>query len=222
MLDPLAHFAKQGVQVRLLHIKQHANGKTGRIAIEQIEEAIREETVLISIMAANNEIGVLQPAAEIGAVCKERGILFHSDATQLVGKLPVDVESLGLDLMSFTAHKMHGPKGVGALYVRGRSPARGPAVRLCPQVLGGGQMEGRRSGTLNVPGIVGLAKALALCVNEMPGEISRLACLRDALANRLFAEIPEALLVGPSLDTIDSHGLPVRLPGNFERPFPWF
>ncbi len=184
--------------------------RAGLISIEQLAAAIREDTILVSIMLANNEIGAIQPLAEIGQLCKQRGVLLHSDATQAVGKIPVDVEALGLDLMSFTAHKMHGPKGVGALYVR----SRGPRVRLEPQIDGGGQEGGLRSGTANVPGIVGFARALELCLEELPAEAIRLSGLRD----RLFAGLREGLshvtLNGPALDV---PGL--RLPGNLNVSF---
>ena len=145
-------------------------------------------------MLANNEIGIIQPLAEIAAICKSRGVLLHCDATQAVGKMPIDVEKLGVDLMSFTAHKIYGPKGVGALYVRSRNPI----VRLEPQISGGGQQEGRRSGTLNVPGIVGFATALELCLAELPPEMARLATLRNQLAAGILAQLDEVQICGPA------------------------
>jgi cysteine desulfurase len=166
-------------------------------------------------MLANNEIGVIQPLAEIAKMCHERGVLLHCDATQAVGKIPVDVCALGVDLMSFTAHKIYGPKGIGALYVRRRDPI----VRLEPQIVGGGQQEGRRSGTLNVPGIAGFAAALQLCVDDMPNETMRLTGLRDRLAQRLFRELDGLQLCGPALDARDNAGLPLRLPGNLNLSF---
>jgi cysteine desulfurase len=173
---------------------------------------IRDDTCLVSVMLANNEIGVIQPIAEIGALCRERGVPLHCDATQAVGKMPVDVEALHVDLMSFTAHKIYGPKGVGALYVRRRAPA----VRIDPQIHGGGQESGLRSGTLNTPGIVGLAAALHLCLKEMESESKRLAALRDKLYAGLQDAIPGVGLCGPALD---SPGL--RLPGNLNCSFPF-
>jgi cysteine desulfurase len=166
-------------------------------------------------MLANNEIGVIQPLADIATVCKSRGVLLHCDATQAVGKIPVDVATLGVDLMSFTAHKIFGPKGIGALFVRRRDPI----VRLEPQIVGGGQQEGRRSGTLNVPGIVGFAAALRLCIDEMPREQERLSMLRDVLARNLTDELGDVALCGPSLSLRCADGRPMRLPGNLNLSF---
>jgi cysteine desulfurase len=159
-------------------------------------------------MLANNEIGVIQPLAEIAEICHRRGVLLHCDATQAVGKMPVDVRELGVDLMSFTAHKIYGPKGVGALFVRQRDRI----VRLEPQITGGGQQEGRRGGTLNTAGIVGFAKALELCAAEMADESRRLAALRDRLWHGLRERLGEIQLGGPMLDEADTGIL--RLPGN--------
>ncbi|MEM6330472.1 MAG: aminotransferase class V-fold PLP-dependent enzyme, partial [Planctomycetota bacterium] len=169
---------------------------------------------LASVMMANNEIGVVQPLAEIAAECRRRGVLLHTDATQAVGKLPVDVRSLGVDLMSFTAHKLYGPKGVGALYVRSRDPV----VRLDPLVTGGGQEAGRRAGTLNVPGIVGFAAAVELCGAEMSSEAARLSEMRDALAAGLLRGVPGVEICGPSLGG-DGPDAPIRLPGNLMVTF---
>jgi cysteine desulfurase len=166
-------------------------------------------------MLANNEIGVIQPLAEIAAICRERGALVHCDATQAVGKVPVDVAALGVDLMSFSAHKIYGPKGIGALYVRRRDPI----VRLEPQILGGGQQEGRRSGTLNTPGIVGFAEALRLCIEELPDEMARLAALRNQLAAALFAQLDDLRLCGPALELMYDERMPLRLPGNLNLSF---
>jgi cysteine desulfurase len=161
-------------------------------------------------MLANNEIGAIQPLAEIGQLCKQRGVLLHTDATQAVGKIPIDVEALGVDLMSFTAHKIYGPKGIGALYVH----SRGPRVRLESQIDGGGQEGGLRSGTANVPGIVGFARALELCLAEFPAESARLAGLRDRLFAGLSKGLSDVSLNGPALD------LPgLRLPGNLNVSF---
>lgn len=153
----------------------------GMITLAQVKEAITPETILISIMFGNNEIGVLQPIREIATLAKEHGILFHTDATQAVGKIPVDVLADNIDLMSFTAHKMYGPKGVGALYVRRKNPR----VKVSAQMEGGGHERGMRSGTLNVPGIVGFGKACEICMNEMEQEAIRLSALRDRLEKEL-------------------------------------
>jgi len=164
----------------------------------------------VSVMLANNEIGVLQPVAEIGRLCKQHGVLLHTDATQAVGKIPVDVEQLQVDLLSFSAHKLYGPKGVGALYVRRRDPA----VRLEAQIDGGRQERGLRSGTLNVPGIVGLARALELCRDELPAEAERLRGLRDRLFAGLSSRIRGVRLNGPPLERTE-----LRLPGNLNCRF---
>jgi cysteine desulfurase len=196
VLDPLEYLARRGCEVTLLPVEPANSPRAGLITVGQITDAIRENTVLVSVMLANNEIGAIQPIAEIGAICRQRGVLFHSDATQAVGKLPVDVAQLHVDLMSFSAHKIYGPKGIGALYVRRSTPV----VKLEPQIFGGGQENGFRSGTANVPGIVGFAKALELCISELPQEQTRLRELR----HRLFTGISDALsdiaLNGPALD----------------------
>ncbi len=194
VLDPLAKLAKRGFEVTLLPVRPNGSSDAGRIDVDQLAAAIRNDTVLVSVMLANNEIGVLQPLAEIGRLCKEQGVLLHSDATQAVGKLPVDVEQLQVDLMSFSAHKMYGPKGVGVLYVR----RRGPQVRLESQIDGGRQETGLRSGTANVPGVVGLATSLELCVAEMLEEAARLGQLRDRLYEGLCERIEGLTLNGPS------------------------
>jgi cysteine desulfurase len=215
VLDPLARLARRGYQVTLLDVEQHGGPRAGRLDPPKIASALRDDTCLVSVMLANNEIGVIQPLAEIAAACRQRGVLLHCDATQAVGKFPVDVGALGVDLMSFTAHKIYGPKGIGALYVRRRDPI----VRLEPQIVGGGQQEGRRSGTLNVPGIVGFAEALRLCVDDMPKESMRLTALRDRLAQRLFEDLDRLQLCGPALDAQDDSGMPLRLAGNLNVSF---
>jgi cysteine desulfurase len=149
----------------------------GRIRLDALASAIRDDTILVSIMFANNEIGTIQPIADIGRLCKSRGVLFHTDATQAFGKVPIDVQAMGIDLLSCSGHKVYGPKGVGALYAR----RRGPRVRCRPLFHGGGHERGFRSGTLNVPGIVGLGRAAALARAEMPGETERIRTLRDRL-----------------------------------------
>jgi cysteine desulfurase len=210
VLDPLAKLAQRGFEITLLPVTAAPDPRAGLIRVEQLAAAVRDDTILVSIMLANNEIGAIQPLAEIGQLCKQRGVLLHSDATQAVGKIPVDVEALGVDLMSFTAHKIYGPKGIGALYVR----SRGPRVRLEPQIDGGGQEGGLRSGTANVPGIVGYARALELCLAELPAEAERLSGLRDRLFAGLRTGLADIALNGPALD------LPgLRLPGNLNVSF---
>lgn len=210
VLDPLARLAARGCQVTLLPVVQAPDPQAGRILAEQVAEAIRDDTFLVSVMLANNEIGVIQPLEEIGRICKQRGVLLHTDATQAVGKIPVDVERLQVDLMSFSGHKIYGPKGIGALYVRRRAPT----VRLEPLLYGGGHEAGLRSGTLNVPGVVSLARALELCVEEMPAESERLRALRDRLCQGLIETLPGVALNGPALSQAE-----LRLPGNLNLSF---
>ncbi len=157
--------------------------KDGLIDLDELERAMDDKTVLVTIMAANNEIGVLQPFAEIGKLCRQHGIIFHTDATQAIGKVPVDVNKQNIDLMSISAHKMYGPKGVGALYVRRKNPR----VQISAIIDGGGHERGMRSGTLNVPGIVGLGKACAIASEEMSREAVQLAGLRDRLRDRIMS-----------------------------------
>lgn len=210
VLDPLAKLARGGFEVTVLPVKPQGAADAGTIDLDQFAQAVRDDTVLVSVMLANNEIGVLQPLAEIGRICKERGVLLHTDATQAVGKIPVDVELLQVDLMSFTAHKIYGPKGIGALYVRRHDPH----VRLESQIDGGRQEAGRRSGTLNVPGIVGFAAALQLCVAEMPAESERLRQLRDRLFAGLCDRVASVALNGPALERTE-----LRLSGNLNCSF---
>lgn len=216
VLDPLEKLRQRGRSVTLLGVEPDGSPRAGLLDPQRVAEALTDRTGLVSVMLANNEIGVVQPLAEIAAVCRARGVLLHCDATQAVGKMPVSVRDLGIDLLSFTAHKVYGPKGVGALFVR-----RGdPIVRLEGQITGGGQERGRRSGTLNVPGIVGFGKAVALCNAELPREAERLRGLRDALFGRLSAEVPGLRLVGPALDAADVNGAPLRLPHNLNVALP--
>jgi cysteine desulfurase len=215
VLDPLARLAGRGYEVTLLDVESHTSRRAGWLNPQKVADAIRDDTCLVSVMLANNEIGIIQPLAEIAGICRQRGVLLHCDATQGVGKIPVNVGALGVDLMSFTAHKIYGPKGIGALYVK-RSD---PIVRLDPQIAGGGQQDGRRSGTLNVPGIVGFAKALALCLEELPAEVNRLTMLRDELAAALFGQLDGVRLCGPALDDQYEDGTPLRLPGNLNLSF---
>ena len=185
VLDTGKRLAKHGCEVTYLSV-----GSGGLIDPEEVRAAITDRTILISVMWANNEIGVVQPIDEIGRIAREYGVLFHSDATQAVGKLPVNVQENNIDLLSLSGHKMYGPKGIGALYVRRKNPR----VELAAQMDGGGHERGLRSGTLNVPGIVGLGAACAICQTEMPGESERLARLRDRLRGRLEAELDEEAL----------------------------
>jgi cysteine desulfurase len=215
VLDPLARLTRRGYGVTLLDVEQHGSPRAGRLNPQRVADTIRDDTCLVSVMLANNEIGVIQPLADIAAICKQREVLLHCDATQAIGKIPVDVAALGVDLMSFSAHKIYGPKGIGALYVRRRDPI----VRLDAQITGGGQQEGRRSGTLNVPGIAGFATALQLCIEEMPTESKRLAGLRDRLAAALFDQLDDLRLCGPSLNEHAADGTPLRLPNNLNVSF---
>ncbi len=177
ILDTCKHIEKLGAEITYLK-----TAGDGMITVDQVAAAIRPDTVLVSVMYANNEIGVIQPVKEIAAICKSKGILFHTDATQAVGKIPVDVIADGIDLMSFSGHKMYGPKGVGVLYVRRKNPR----VKVTAQMDGGGHERGMRSGTLNVPGIVGLGKACELCRLEMSDDTARISVMRDRLEKELL------------------------------------
>jgi len=187
VIDTCKHLEKDGYRVTYLPVQ-----KDGLINLDELRQAITDKTILISIMAANNEIGVIQPLAEIGAIAKEKGVLFHTDAVQAVGKVPFNVNELKVDLASITAHKMYGPKGVGALYVRRRNPR----VLLSPIIDGGGHERGMRSGTLNVPGIVGFGKSAELCRLEMAADTVRLQALRDRLNDRLHKNLDEIYING--------------------------
>jgi cysteine desulfurase len=203
ILDPLKRLQQEGFRVCLLPVD-----RDGLISPEQVREALTPRTILVTVMAANNEIGVLHPLRGIGRLCKEQGVLFHTDATQAVGKIPLDVEELGVDLLSLSGHKFYGPKGVGVLYVRRRQPY----VRLQPLLDGGGHQHGLRSGTLPTPLIVGLGKACQLAQAEMAKEAERLTRLRDRLFRGLQARIPDLRLNGHATQ---------RLPGNLNVSFPF-
>jgi cysteine desulfurase len=199
VLDPVRHLERLG-GARLTVLPPRGDGL---IDLDQLRGAILPETVLVSVMYANNEIGVIQPVREIGAICREMGVLFHSDAAQAFGKVPIQVTAENIDFLSLTAHKIYGPKGAGALYIR-----RG--LRLAPQMDGGGHESGLRSGTLNVPGIVGLGEACAICAQEMAAEAIRIRGLRDRLQARIEARLDGVTVNGSMAD---------RLPGNLNLSF---
>lgn len=201
VLDTCKRLEKYGYQVTYLPVE-----KDGRINLDDLRRAITDKTILISIMYANNEIGVIQPIAEIGKIAKEKGVFFHVDGVQAAGKIPVDVNKDNIDLLSISAHKMYGPKGVGALYVRRRNPR----VQLSAIIDGGGHERGMRSGTLNVPGIVGFGMACEIAQKEMPEESVRLRGLRDRLKDKLFAKLDE-LFINGSME----HRLPHNLNVSF-------
>jgi cysteine desulfurase len=201
ILDTAKRLEKHGVRVTYLPVQQN-----GLIDLDMLRGAITDKTILVSIMYANNEIGVLQPIGEIGRICKEKGVLFHTDAVQAAGKVPVNVIEDGIDLLSLSGHKIYGPKGVGALYVRRKSPR----VQLTAQMDGGGHERGMRSGTLNVPGIAGLGKACQIAREEMTEESKRMAYLRDKLKDRLLAELDEVFING---------SMEQRLPNNLNISF---
>ena len=202
VLDVCRALEKEGrARVTVLPVKPD-----GLLDLDVLRGALTPETVLVSVMAANNEIGVLEPVAEIGRLCHQRGILFHTDAAQACGKIPLDVGEMAVDLMSLTAHKIYGPKGIGALYVRKRNPR----VRLTPQIDGGGHENGMRSGTLPVPLIVGFGEACAIAGRELPEEATRLLALRERLRQRIFETFDHVRLNG---------NLERRLPGNLNVSF---
>ena len=200
-LDVCKRLERDGCTVTYLPVD-----KFGRVSAEQVRDAVTDKTILVSIMAANNEIGTVMPVKEIGKVCKEKGILFHTDAVQAFGKIPLDVIDMGIDLLSLSGHKVYGPKGIGALYVRKRDPR----VRLEPQIDGGGHERGMRSGTLPVPLIVGLGAAAEIARREMPEESQRTFALRERLRTRIMDNLPESYLNGHPTD---------RLPGNANISF---
>ena len=216
VLDCCAALEREGFEVTYL-----APDRTGRIEAGQVRDAITDRTVLVTLMLANNEVGTIHPVREIGAVCREREVLFHTDAVQGAGKIAFDAEEMNVDLASVSAHKMYGPKGAGALYVRGRKPR----VRLEPILHGGGHERGLRSGTLNVPGIVGLGRAFELSLADRDPENRRLRLLRKRLFDGIVAEVPDVSLNGPPLPEISGDGSLApgveerRLPGNLNLSF---
>jgi len=200
-LDVCKRLERQGFEVTYVPV-----GREGLVDVEAIRAALTDKTILISVMFANNEIGTIQPVAGLGKLAKEKGIIFHTDATQAVGKIPVDVEAMGIDLLSATAHMLYGPKGVGALYVRRKNPR----VRLAPMVDGGGHERGMRSGTVPVPLVVGFGKAAEICGEVMGEESKRMAALRDRLQEQILSKVDEAYVNGhPTL----------RLPHNLNISF---
>ncbi|HKV91275.1 MAG TPA: aminotransferase class V-fold PLP-dependent enzyme [Candidatus Angelobacter sp.] len=200
ILDSCKYLEKHGYRITRLPVKSD-----GLIDLNQLKDSFTPETILVTIMAANNETGVLQPIEEIGHLCRERGILFHSDAVQALGKVPLNVQSANLDLTSLTAHKLYGPKGCGALFV-----STNVAARLHPMIHGGGHEHGLRSGTLNVPGIVGFGKACEIAQHEMPEESCRLAGLRNRLRDRLTSALDQVVING---------SMEHRVPGNLNMSF---
>jgi len=201
VIDPCRYLEQQGFRVTMLGLDKY-----GRIDPDELRSAITDETILVSIMHGNNEIGTLQPVAEIGQICKDQGVFYHCDACQTFGKIPIDVNAMGVDLLTLSAHKIYGPKGVGAMYVRRKNPR----VRPKPLLHGGGHERGMRSGTLNVPGIVGLGAAAELCGQEMNVEFKRLAALRDRLRDGIMSQ----------LDLVHLNGHPTdRTPTNLNLSF---
>jgi cysteine desulfurase len=200
VLDTCRHLEQQGFEVTYLPVKQD-----GLLDLDVLRAAITDKTVLVSVMAVNNEIGVIQPLAEIGKICREKKVFFHTDAAQAAGKIPLDVEALNVDLMSISGHKIYGPKGIGALYVR-----RKPRVRLVPMIVGGGQERGFRSGTLPTPLCVGLGEAAELCMKEMDAEAKRLKKLQDRMLTGLRAKLTDIVVNGD---------LEQRIPGNLNISF---
>jgi cysteine desulfurase len=200
-LDSAKYLEKHGCTVTYLPVD-----KFGAVTAEQVKAALTDKTILISLMHANNEVGTIHPIEEIGKIAKAAGVLFHVDAAQTAGKVAIDVEKMGIDILSISAHKMYGPKGVGGLYVRRTNPR----VRLSPVVHGGGHERGFRSGTLNVPGIVGFGTAAEICLNEMETEAARVSALRDRLKSNLFSQLDEIFLNGDPVK---------RLPNNLNISF---
>lgn len=213
VLDPLARLEKNQFDVTLLSPQQSSSQQAGQLERDALLDALREDTRLVSVMLANNEIGTIQPLQEIVSLCHQHNILVHCDATQAVGKIPVDLQALDIDLLSFSGHKIYGPRGVGALIVRRRRPR----IRLQPLIEGGGQEQGRRSGTLNVPGIVGLAHALTLCDEHRQAEAERIRELRKKLHDGISSKLDGVNLNGPSYTA--GGGTLQRLEGNLNLRF---
>jgi cysteine desulfurase len=200
VLDTCRHLEQEGFEVTYLPVLQN-----GLVDLDELRKAVTDKTVMVSVMAVNNEIGVIQPLKEIGAICREKGAFFHTDAAQAVGKIPLDVQEMNIDLMSISGHKIYGPKGIGALYVR-----RKPRIRLVAMINGGGQERGFRSGTLPTPLCVGLGEACEIAMKEMPDETKRLEALRDRFLTGIRKRLPEVYLNGD---------LERRIPGNLNLSF---
>ena len=213
VLDPLSRLEKNDFDVTLIPPIQASSKRSGMLELDALSEVLRDDTRLVSIMLANNEIGTIQPIQEVVAMCHERNVTVHCDATQAVGKMQLDLQALDIDLLSLSGHKIYGPRGVGALIVRRRRPR----IRLQPLIEGGGQEQGRRSGTLNVPGIVGLAKALQLCDQHRESETQRIRELRELLQNGIQAGLDGVSLNGP--DYASDSGDAQRLEGNLNLRF---
>jgi cysteine desulfurase len=217
VLDPVEHLEREGFAVtRLPVVPQGGDGVPGRIRLADLEAALRPGTFLVSVMLANNEIGVVQDVATIAEIVHAAGAILHVDAAQAVGRVAVDVDALGIDLASFSAHKFHGPKGSGALFVR----RRGRMVRVEPLVFGGGQERGLRSGTLDVPGIVGLAEAARMATSGLDAHVPTMLGLRDRLWESLAAHVPGIEVNGPDLRATDDRGRAVRLANNLNVRVP--
>ncbi len=212
ILDPLARLAQSAFEIVTLPVADNASDCPGQIDLQQLEDAVDDNTALVTVMLANNEIGVIQPLAEIARICRRVNCLLHTDATQAVGRMPVDVDQLDVDLLSFSAHKFYGPKGVGGLFVR----RRGRRVKLQGQIVGGGQQHHFRSGTLNTAGIVGMQAALTSSLATLAVDQSRIVELRHRLFQRLQAALPFVSLNGPSIGHEPS---PRRLNGNLNCSF---
>lgn len=200
VLDSCRHLEQMGFKITYLPVE-----KNGIIDLKRLRDAITDRTSLVSIMAVNNEIGVIQPLAEIGKICRDKGVFFHTDAAQAVGKIPIDVEAMNIDLLSLSSHKIYGPKGVGALYVR-----RKPRIRLVSLIDGGGQERGMRSGTLSTPLCVGLGKACAIAATEMVTENLTLTALRNRFYQKITSELEEVYVNGD---------FDKRIPGNLNISF---
>ncbi len=203
VLDTCKALGMSGVRYTVLRVDHF-----GRVEPDAVSRAIQDDTILVSVMWANNEIGTIAPMSEISEVCRAKGVLLHSDATQAVGKIPVDIRSIPTDLLSFSAHKMYGPKGIGALYVRGT----GQRIPLAPQIDGGGHERGLRSGTLNVPAIAGFGKAAKLAAAEMEEESKRVAELRDLLERQICAALPDVFMNGHPVDRL-ANSASITFPG---------
>lgn len=196
ILDTCKHLEKKGYKITYLPVNEF-----GLIDLQQLEDSINENTILVSIIYANNEIGTIQDIYQIGEICSKHNVLFHTDATQIIGKINLDLRNTKIDLLSFSGHKIYGPKGIGVLFIKNKTPK----IKIIPQIDGGGHERGIRSGTLNVPGIVGLAKSLELCFELFPEENQRIATLRDKMQNEFFSRLDEVFLNGHPTNRIPNN-----------------